>query len=392
MLDALVNEEVLVSTEEVPSRPNASILIVIGTFCFISIIVFCLSAYSNHYGYFGDKGQFYLGNDRIAKQQFLQEYYKKDKFSCFILGSSDMLPFQPKTVEKYTKLKTFNLANYWGRMEEIWAWTNYLIYDLKKPPKLLVVGLEPWTFSASDLGPPFLNQYRRRLLTTPDLVKYLPNYNSVKRIFSIVLDSISLQNMKVLMLVSKRDRLKRLSRKPMEFEHELDGTAKGYNKKVKTSFLPEKVNEVYSRRINSTVRVNDEVKRKEFISSQYIRLNHVFDRLPYDRMDEEDLLLFKKFMALCDQYNIEVVVVLPPVHPYFRDMMLSHTKYLQHLDRIKTMLSELKSAHKNFVFYYDATNLKSFGGDVFQFHDPNHMSPINTNKILDQMFSFNNLN
>ena len=131
-------------------------------YCFViilSLLCFCviaISIYSNHWGYFGDYGQFILYNDRKAKVEYLKTISPGKLPQAFVLGSSDMMPFQPKTIKKIFGYETFNFSTFWGRVEDMWSILNFILYDIKQKPKMIIIGLEPWTFSVDDNGLHFL--------------------------------------------------------------------------------------------------------------------------------------------------------------------------------------------------------------------------------------------
>ncbi|RAP33513.1 hypothetical protein DID80_08005, partial [Candidatus Marinamargulisbacteria bacterium SCGC AAA071-K20] len=197
-IDISSSKEPIVEIEEIHPKKARLFLINVS----ISVLIFSLaimffSYWSNPWGYFGEIGNFVGYNDRLGKCNYLKTLKKEELPEAYLLGSSDMMPFQPEQIQSLFNLKTFNLGTFWGRMEEIWSWVNFTIYDLNAPPKLIIIGLEPWTFSVDQSGPPLLNSYRRRFITAPDLIKYAPDYSPERLFLSKYLDLISAMNIKV---------------------------------------------------------------------------------------------------------------------------------------------------------------------------------------------------
>lgn len=351
-------------------------------------IIITLSIYSNHWGYFGEKGQYWAYNDRIAKAEFLKGLDRDNMPQAFILGSSAMLPFQPSKIKELFGYETFNLANFWGRIEEIWGWTNYLVHDLKSPPKLILIGLEPWTFSVDDSGIPLLSEYRRRFVVTEDIVKYAPNYSRWRYEMGRILDSVSEQNLYVLIQTTRKHKFKRFSLEPLlRSPFLLDGTASNYNKLNPKPFLPDEVNDFYLKIFTGDLINQNEIERERsaLLRKRFIRLQDIVVRLPGDRMNIEEFDLFEKTIDLCHKNQIQVGVILPPMHPYFSDLLKQDTRYQEHLQKINSMVINLQAKYDNIHGFFDASDINSFKGDPRAFHDRIHMTPINANLITEEL-------
>ncbi len=366
---------------------------IIITFLTLFLLLGLFSYISNFWGFFGSRGAWALYNDRQAKVDFLRKINKTNLPEAYILGSSDMYPFQPKQLEDALDLKTFNLANYWGRIEDMWGWLNFLIYDLKAPPKLLVVGLEPWTFSSDTSGPAFMKSYTRRFIATQDLVKYTPDFNLWKWKLSKFIDLFSVNNIRLGAIHIKQGMLLKISERPSLEEAgvlEIDGTNIGYNKpkpkiqKTLRGFFPPEVNEYYRENIAGIINDPEQIKikRKQIVSKNYIDKSTILARLPKDVMDDEDINLFKKFVKLCKKYDTQLIIIFPPVHPLQRDHFIEDTNYINHIERISELVEMLEKSYMNIRVVFDATDLKFFGGDPREFHDINHMTPVNTKLIM----------
>ena len=85
----------------------------------LTCLVLIASIYMNIFGYFGDTGYFHVYNDRQAKADFLKKINQQQLPDAYILGSSDMLPFQPRQIEQLFGLKTFNLGNFWSSRRDL---------------------------------------------------------------------------------------------------------------------------------------------------------------------------------------------------------------------------------------------------------------------------------
>ena len=389
-----MTERHITSSEEPTVQIGDATLLTVNKFLWLfttvvavlASLVFTASIYMNSFGYFGDTGYFHVYNDRQAKADFLKQIDQQQLPKAYILGSSDMLPFQPQQIEQLFGAKTFNLGNFWGRAEEMWGWVNFLIHDLKAPPEMLIVGIEPWTFSVDSSGPPLLNEYRRRFIVAEDIFKYAPKYSLWRKELSRFLDQISAQNMKIMFKTIINPASKRKLRKPLPANS--DGTNAVYNKIHPDPFFPREVNEFYDGIYQQKFSNQDDVEktRSQLLAKEYIRYQEVLLRLPKDQMDENDIQLFEKTVRLCEENNIKIGIILLPVHPYFRDMLAQRTRYLTHIETLKDRMNELKDQYGNISVVFDASDINSFAGDPSEFHDSNHMSPVNAGRIMDIVY------
>ena len=358
-------------------------------FLCLCVAVISISVYSNHWGYFGREGQHFLYNDRLAKVEYLKTIDQAELPEIYLLGSSAMLSFQPPFVENLFGMKTFNLGNFWGRAEEIWGWLNFIQKDLGSIPKVLIIGLEPWTFSNDDSGPPLLTSYRRRFVATEDLVKYAPHYSRARFQLSRLLDQLSHQNLSTLLKATQKHRLHRIIPSALGEPGgmRIDGTNLRYSKTSPESFLPAEVNDFYSSLGVESQRDAEEIEaeRSALLAKQYVRPQRVFTRLPGDQLDREDVALFGQAMQLADDLGIEVGIIILPVHPYYRDLMIRATRYQTHIREIAELARRLQAEHANIRAVYDASDILDFKGDPGEFHDENHMTPINTERILEKL-------
>ena len=125
-----------------------------GTVLIAITVLLGASWYSNHHGYFGEYGQFGFYNDRLTKSDYLAQLRPEELPNAYIIGSSNTMPFQPTTVDTLFGVRSFNLGSFWGGAEDAWAWTNFIVRVLNQKPKLMIFGIEPWTFADDNRGPP----------------------------------------------------------------------------------------------------------------------------------------------------------------------------------------------------------------------------------------------
>ncbi|MBT8135936.1 MAG: hypothetical protein KJO54_02860 [Gammaproteobacteria bacterium] len=369
----------------------------------VSATLVGFSVLSNHYGYFGPAGQFEFLNGRIGKVEYLQQLPPDDLPDAYIMGSSNMMSFQSGLVDDLLPVRrTFNLAAFWGRAEDLWAWSNFVTRDLQSQPKLVILGIEPWTFANDQRGPPLMSKYRRRLLATPALAKYLPEYHPLRWYVSTFMDSLTFQSLRLMLRMSLRHRFSHVALPPIGFDPVddtspvplladrspflEDGTNRGHARREAEPFLPEEINGIYNQAVPRMTSESDilrlDAARRLAVDSGHIRLDDAVNFLPGDSMDAEDLQLFDRTIEYLNQNNVEVVILMLPVHPYFFDVLLAHTRHAQHLDDLRAHLKQLADRFPSVKLVFDASHIARFDGTPDAFFDRYHMTPDNSDLIL----------
>ena len=74
-----------------------------------------------------------------------------------------------------------------------------------------------------------------------------------------------------------------------------------------------------------------------------------------------------------------------PVHPHFYDFLARETGYEAHLATLRAFLAELQERYPVLGATLDASRLESFGGDPYGFRDNFHMTPVNTDRVLEAL-------
>lgn len=385
------HKEPMVTAVEVTPRDSRAFLGGLAlTAALIAAALIGLSIYSNHYGYFGRSGQFAFYNDRLSKAEFLAKVPSFGLPTAYIIGSSNAMPILPQSVDRLFGVRSFNLGSFWGRAEDAWAWTNFIVNDLKQRPKLVLLGIEPWTFADDNRGPPLLAMYQRRLITTPQLAQYLPHYGEAKAYTSAVLDSLTIENARLTLQMFSRYKGERVATRPFWEQgfHE-DGSSKSYGRVDPKPFLPAEVNDQYElflrAKPDDAALASLSAPRRQMVEAWHLRLDAIVNFLPGDRMSAERLDLFEQTLALLQANDIPVAILMMPTHPYYYDMLVHYTKHIQHLDNLRRRLEGVKGKYRNIVAVVDGSHVARFGGDPRAFHDHYHMTPINTDRLLAKL-------
>jgi len=251
------------------AMPRFTLGIAISTLLISSLLI-SISVFGNYHGYFGRLGQFEFYNGRFVKADYLTKLEAAKLPDSWIIGSSDTMSFKPSTVEeKFSTRKSFNLGSFWGRAEDMWAWTNFILFELKSTPKLVIFGVEPWSFANDQRGPPLYSRYRRRLISTPQLVKYLPEHSNWRFQASRLLDSLTGQNFRRIIRMTLRYGTSRVELTPINLDtptkkaknekryivarspFNLDGSNIGFSNLNPKPFLPPAVTTIYKNWANT---------------------------------------------------------------------------------------------------------------------------------------------
>jgi hypothetical protein len=355
--------------------------------------ILALSVWGNVWQDFGDTGFFTLYNDRRAKSEFLLRLPTNDLPQAWVLGSSNLMPFQPGSIQKRFGYKTFNLGVFWGRIEDSWCWLNYILDDLHSQPKLLILGVEPWTFGPGTDGPALFPHLSRRLLNTPLLVRHLDEYSPTRHALSKLGDGISGQHILSVIELAIKRRFQRRTFKSLEDSGVFltDGTAHAYNRSNPASFyLSPQVERFYKDLATGALKAGDpsvEAERNRFLD---IGLNAgaVDDRtlmayMPSEGLRPQSIALFRRLIGLCQERNIRVAIIVMPTQPFFYDALCRETHHRRNLDALIAMLHDVQRHYSVVSAVTDASHISRFGGDPAGFHDNFHMTPANCERVLD---------
>jgi len=357
------------------------------TFLGLAALMLAASVYANPYGYFGRTGQLAVFNERQSKSEYLLSLDPAALPDAWIVGSSNMMTFQVTTVNRLFGVNAFNLGSFWSRAEDEWAWVNLILNDLRQQPKLVILGVEPWTFADDSRGPPLLPQYQRRLLNTPVLRKYLDDAPDWKFAAASVLDGLTLDNLRTLVRGFAHFGLSRTTHGPFWMQgFNKDGTNAAYSTLTPAPFLPDDVTAAYRGMVSAPDAVQRidvlDAERRALVDAGYIRLNAVVNFLPGDRMLDTRMALFQRTVALLHEHRVPVAIVMLPVHPYYHDVLLANTQHAAHVIELRRFVESLKNQYDNVKTIYDASHIARFGGDPAAFLDTYHMTPPNTDRVL----------
>ena len=364
------------------------------SFMAIISIYAVIAVWANVYWGFGEKGFFIKINERRLKSEHLQSLPTEQLHQSYIMGSSNTLPFQPNDIEKLFGLTAFNLGGFFGKAHEIAAYINFLIKGRKHVPKILFIGIDPWTFSIEHSNPAFLPSYTQEVLHSPLLIEHLPGVSPAKLLLSDLANVFSLEYAELMTARALlRYKVKQISHKSLtDHGFSKHGTYIPYDKREWGGYVDDKVNEVYEQ-IQKLEKQGKEIpaylkdKQKEYIDLFLVPRRWVSNYISKQQFAVENSESFENAMHLTMQKGIYVVFIILPTHPYFRDLVEKHNHYQRLLSNVKQHVQRYQEHYPKQIMLFDASNLNNFNGSVWDFKDINHMTPDNTYRVLKEVRS-----
>ncbi len=342
--------------------------------------MYALSWYANPWGNYGRTGFWILGDARQSKSDFLDKLPPGELPETLVLGSSNTMRYRPSIIEEGLGLSAFNYCVYWGKAEDVLCIVRHVVLDLDHTPKLLVIGVDPWTFAPPGSEHPLFPGVRRRLLNTPQLVRHLPDVSPLGVAWACFADAFSRQQLELSWNLVWGDKVVRTVRQGMvENAHTgRDGTRLYYG-----DFLAGAENifesvEEGAYRLGEELAAMDEVERRQ-------ALDKYVSHYDFDAYWERRIGYMQQALQLCQDHRIDIVFVINPVHPALYDLLAKETPHVKNLQKLNALLVQFGQQYPNVVGTIDAARIDSFGGDPDGFYDPMHPATRNCDLILAQV-------
>lgn len=134
----------------------------------------------NTHGHFGHEGMFIAHNIRLIKSHVLHQLPQSKPPNAYILGSSNTLPFKTEDFDRTFNVNSFNLGTFFGKAVETYAFLTDLINERQIKPDLILIGIDPWTFTLDIAGPKFLPKMSTDIANAPILSKHLPQFSTLE--------------------------------------------------------------------------------------------------------------------------------------------------------------------------------------------------------------------
>lgn len=344
--------------------------------------LFAFSWYVNPWGDFGTTGFHRLYNARLAKANYLDQLPRDELPQVVVMGSSNTMQYSPATIQRLMGKTAFNFGVFWGRTEDFLCITRYLVEDLDHRPELLILGIDTWSFVPAMSEHPVFPGIRRRLLTTPQLVRHLPGANSVKLHWANYIDSLSVQQLRLSWKLLNDDRYRRTTALPLEDSQWLarDGTRIRYAGPTSPNIFTDVESGNYS--ITQELRQSTRQLHREDPEKGFATEYFMYD---YQDVDQVKVGYMIEFLELCQRENIPIVVAINPVHPFIYQELNRCTRHPKNLDRLRSMLRQYEEEYPVIQGIVDASDIESMGGDPEGFFDGLHPATRNCDLIIEQI-------
>lgn len=281
-----------------------------------------------------------LGEIRSLKAHL----YQTSARSCDLLalGPSGAFDLHSRTAARFG-YRSFNFSIDSGLPEDAFCILNLVLEKNQVPLRTIVLGIDVVTFSKAW-------EPSASLLESPDLGRFL--------------DSSSAPLVPPQNTIAWEER-----------SQQLDTIfRRGLNETLDYTFAPETGDILYhdAARWAEVLRIADGSNR----NSQYGMRMQNYTRLSAERFD-----YLKRFLALCADREIEVVLFLGTIHHELHRFLAENTVYEQRRNELTTLLRRCES---DTVSFHDCTRVESFQGDPDDFKNGAHIGPHNA----DKLFSF----
>ena len=273
------------------------------------------------------------------------------KPEALILGSSRAMKIEPALVERYTGLRTFNAAVFYGYAEDDYALLRYAVERAGIKPRLVIVGLEWATFS-----PDPRNEY----LTRPNqLSEFLPGKPVGLRYAELAGAAISWPETSLsLQAIDKFV----LQRTPPELQLHIEPDG----------YLVRDVDE--RAKANGSFQLDHQMLYSRKLYQQ---------RLRSFAFSPERVRYFQELLQYCRDRHIRVMVFATPVHhQIFADEDVADRQREQAALETMRVLAERGGAT-----FDDFTHVESFGGEPDAFFDGTHIDAHNATLLAARMLA-----
>ncbi len=309
-----------------------------------------LNLWANPEGLFGTKFLPPVIADHRPEKAYLLAT-RRPKPEALILGSSRAMKIEPALVERYTGLRAFNAAVFYGYAEDDYALLRYAVERAGIRPRLVIIGLE-WATFAPDPRNDYLNRPNQ-------LSEYLPERTPALRYAELASTAISWPETSLSLQAIDKFFLQRTPPAP-QMHIEPDG------------YLIRDVEE--RAKADGSFQLDHQMLYSRKLYQQ---------RLRSFSFSAERVLYFEKLLQYCRARQIRVMVFATPLHhQIFADQDAADRQREQAALETMRALSEQGGAS-----FDDYTHVESFGGAADAFFDGTHIDAQNATLLVTKMLA-----
>lgn len=276
--------------------------------------------------------------DRTVKMDLLAE---QEEVDTLIFGSSVAFGLDPTLISEYA----FNLSVGGAYPNDFYALLRYSVEELDVMPSKIILGITPASF---------VNQGHPDINTNPRLRKYVMDDPDA-----------SLRDFNPVFIFLKK----------FNADYVRDIVRSVYAQVWKKS------SSHYSFDARGFLVIDDGTMDDVFVPGNYDRMLTFYDgmKVPHDRY----VRFFDKTLAYAREHDIEVDILILPIHPLTQEQLRLDTSYDEFGVAVREML---RLGAGDSAVIHDMSDVASFGGLRTGFLDADHMDKENNTRLLEYLY------
>ena len=287
-----------------------------------------------------------LWRDRDEKAEAFLKYEPKPE--TVVVGSSHVMKLRPACLTELTGMRAFNFGVSAARAEDYLAVLRFVEANGRGTLKRLLIGVDPDAFNGSeDMG--------RLLLASRHLRQYAP-LEAPSRAAALGPDLLGAQ-VALASWRSARGLLEGASISRLK-AFDPDGFIRylRWESEARAGTLP----------LDDNIRASADEFRSRYRS--------------FSILDPVRVALFRELLGEAHTTGVEVDAYIPPVHPKVLRLLIPTPSFSFRWNDTEALLGQL--AEQGLLRYHDLKFLRRFGGDPREFFDGEHMTEVNTRRLL----------
>lgn len=355
------------------------LLTFVATFLIGASLLYGVCHYANPWGNHGLVGYHLLYNARWAKVEHMETLPRKELPEVVVLGSSNTMRYDPAKLSERLGLRAFNFGVFWGKAEDFLCITQYFVQERDWTPKLLFIGLDPWSFRPPRNEHPIFDGIRRRLLNVDKLIQFHPDVSIWKLHWAKFIDAFSAQQLGQAYSVLTNDKANR--RRALTMLESPIFADNGMRIRFADVYGDAEGN-IFDSVEDGTYPVTsllDEIIR----TRAFRKLNTPLGEYRFDEFWEPRVGYLHELLELCQARDIQVAFVINPVHPSFLKLLETKSTNPANLAHLQQLLEDCKQRYSVIRAVYNAADITAFDGDPSGFYDAFHPATRNCDKVIE---------
>lgn len=290
-----------------------------------------------------------------------------------------MMSLRGSDLEAATGMPAFNHNVSGGQADDHLCILRHFLFDLNYRPRLLIVGVETWTFGPPSDAGAIIPGARRVLINVPQWSRHHPQGQWYRRAWAKMVDLFSREHLAASWRVMFKLHRTRGAPEPLGSGIlSMDGSlVYADTDSMKLGGVSYSLAELRRAGVSNLLRRI----RDEGTSNRLERLRYyLFDCLWPPRVER-----FEKFLRLCQETGIRVVLVHTPLHPLAWEMLEDHPEHARNVAELSGRIQEWRRKYSVIAGILDASRVEHYDGDPDDFYDEMHCGPENSRRIVARL-------